>query len=113
MIPEIDYFQKKEKALATIVRMRSDLEAYAQKENASEVYIAKSNEIIQTFYSMIQASDLLINDLNQDKIEAFAKGVQSEQNKEKRLLREDKFFDPEKARADSIERARLDFPNLF
>jgi hypothetical protein len=112
--------------------MKFELEQYAQRENASESYIEKSNDTIALFHRFTQAARALMDAYENDLRAAHRSGqeigynqckkhIAAERERTPLLLwqiadgreQEAKFYDKEEARLFSLERARRAQPELF
>ena len=115
-----------------LAAMRYDLERYAERDNASDAYIERSNKTIATFYQFTQAAQAYMDSMAVETQQAYQRGYDTGYRAAQNEIAGDRLrvppllwqimdgqtrqvahYDREALRLYSIERAQKSQPHLF
>lgn len=115
---QIDYLlflEQAERHIQDIVKMKADLQEYANRPDAKEGYIEKQNTQIAKSYLFYENAMSIVEILRTENIDAYSRG-KSDGYRAKEIEIESKpqkYFDKEAARLYSIDKAQKEHPDLF
>lgn len=93
--------------------MWKDLQSYKERTGANVDYIEKQERRLATLMGFFRAADAAILEAEEERAQAYHKGIQKARNQIEDILPPCNFFDKEDHRSYSIHQARIKWPELY
>lgn len=107
-----------DKAVRSLGHMKESIERYEAKPDHSPKYLAVQKERLTDLVNFVKIAGQALQELEHERQEAYSAGVKKGRELEKRSsgavpLREQRYYDPEAYRRDTINKAKDKWSELY
>lgn len=113
MVQRIQYTSTRQLMEQELAAMYQDLKNYQLRDNAKPEYIEKQERRISIFMAFLRSSDGAILEAEEERQQAFYKGMEKGRRESRQEFSRWDPHDKEMFRAQTINRARQTWPDLF